>query len=320
MKFISFDSFKLALELKNNSDLTSKITLTSIDDFQFILQENAFEINIPELNYGNLFDLLNNAILVSDLKNDKSIFQESESLLYDSLRVLLEEKFNNMKDDKSQSFKEKTLNLLNRIQIFIESNKLNLFSCLVLLFSHISFESGAIKKCLEKNDLIWGTYEFHCNAHLDNLMLIKKNNFKRLLSPIDFDLAYYKEEFIDLKYKNLKGIEAQVGFDDLMLREKNYLLIQLLGINPIPNIDVDLPYFRNILEFLQDQLGNSNQKTDLKIRIKYLENLETLLKENISLYFSKGFHECKQSKELFDKYYEIDYLLMEFILILEALI
>lgn len=318
MNFVDNDYFKKALEQRKKENPEGTHT-EAPDEIQYTLNETAFEVNPPDSNYNNLFDLLSNLILNSEPNLIQEAFKASEKLILNFIAEFLKQQSELGHKHFNESLKNKTLEILISIEDYLKSNNLNLFTCLILLFSQIAFECGLIKKCLEKNELIWGTYEFHCNAHLDNLLLIKKNKNCRLLSPIDFDLAYYKKEFIDIKYKDLKGIEVQVGFDDLMLREKNYLLIQLLGINPIPNIDVDIPYFRNKLEKLQEEKKNAKLKSEFEKKLKYLENLENLIKENVSLYYSKGFNECKESETIFTKYYDINYMMMELLLILEAL-
>ena len=52
-------------------------------------------------------------------------------------------------------------------------------------------------------NLNWGTFDYHCNAHLDNLLILPKNEKKLYLAPLDFDLGFLRSEFIDLNYKNL---------------------------------------------------------------------------------------------------------------------
>jgi len=310
MKFIDLEVFQDALKQKGK-----EIIFSNFDEVEIFLSENTFEVNNKKDNYSNLYDLVKSRSNLFKAYNSNEFFKESEDKLFHNLISLINKKLEEKTNTVSSEIKSKIFNLISNIQSLLKNNKTNLFNCLIVLFSQIAYESGMVKKSFEKNDLIWGTFEFHCNAHLDNLLMIKKNSFKRLLSPLDFDMAYYKQEFIDLKYKNLTGIEDKVGFDDLMLREKNYLLIQLLGINPIPNIDVDVPYFRNVLEALRKE-NNSNSLKDYVF--KYLENLENLLKENISLYYSKGFNECIDTKNFFDEFYEINYMLLELILILEA--
>ena len=102
----------------------------------------------------------------------------------------------------------------------------------------MTYEVGYIKKMFEEMELNWGTYDYHCNAHLDNLLVLPFNEKKLYLAPLDFDLGFTRAEFIDLNYKNAKGIENNLNFDELLEREKNNFTVQLLGFNPIPNIDV----------------------------------------------------------------------------------
>lgn len=310
IEIIDINIFNKCFNQKNDS--SDIFNYKNFYEMKYIVPECLFEINYPENDYNNLFDVLNVVLknkdeieITNDIKNEIFIFDFIHHLINEKI------KSNNLYNDILKEF----IILKNKIIKAIQEKHLNLFSCLLLLFSQISYELGLIKKCMEKNDFNWGTYEYHCNAHLDNLLVIKYNKNKRLLSPIDFDLAYFRNEFIDLKYRNLKGIEDNLNFDELILREKNYLLIQLLGINPIPNIDVDLRYFRNIIDSL-----NKNDDPESQNFKKYLENLENLLKENISLYYSKGFNECKTAISLFEEFYELNYMIMEFVLLTENLL
>lgn len=64
-------------------------------------------------------------------------------------------------------------------------------------------------RIFQENEISWGYYNdhdpflFHCNAHPNNLVLVpdflESNN---LLAPLDFDLAFYKNEFININYED----------------------------------------------------------------------------------------------------------------------
>jgi hypothetical protein len=173
----------------------------------------------------------------------------------------------------------------------------------------MTYELGYIKRMFEEMELNWGTYDYHCNAHLDNLLLLPENSKKLYLAPLDFDLSFFKSEFIDLNYKMAKGIEQRINFDDLLEREKNNLVIQLLGINPIPNIDVQVLDFEKIFE------ENKSYKISN-------ENFQSLLKENMIEYYSKGYNKLFEKNNFennLDQFYESGKELVKLILYLEIL-
>ena len=93
------------------------------------------------------------------------------------------------------------------------------------IYKEVGYEAGRIKRCLQDAHINWGSYidhgpyNFHCNAHSNNLIVLPKGN-KTLLAPIDFDLAYCKENYVNILcdsptykendtsfYENYTGIE-----------------------------------------------------------------------------------------------------------------
>jgi hypothetical protein len=159
----------------------------------------------------------------------------------------------------------------------LKDKKMGIFNLLVMMLSKISYEAGYIKRLFEDNKINWGTYDYHCNAHLDNFIILPPNDKKALLAPVDFDLSFTAEQFIDIKYNNSNGIENKVTFENLIVRERNCLLMQLIGINMIPNIEV------NVLS-LDDLIINN------KTYSKQLDNILNLLKENNAYHFYAGFN------------------------------
>ena len=57
-----------------------------------------------------------------------------------------------------------------------------------------------LKKAFEFEDLNWGTYDFHSNSHLDNFLVIPENKDQNFLAVLDFDIAFFKDEFFEKKY------------------------------------------------------------------------------------------------------------------------
>eukprot|EP01124_Arcella_intermedia_P019666 TRINITY_DN26992_c0_g1_i1.p1 TRINITY_DN26992_c0_g1~~TRINITY_DN26992_c0_g1_i1.p1 ORF type:complete len:518 (-),score=95.10 TRINITY_DN26992_c0_g1_i1:63-1424(-) len=93
------------------------------------------------------------------------------------------------------------------------------------LYWRLGRECGAICRTLWKNDLSWGTYEdilgFHCNAHVNNLVVLPKGPpGSALLSPLDFDMAFFKSTFSlpgslweDWKILELNGMKMVLAGD-----------------------------------------------------------------------------------------------------------
>jgi hypothetical protein len=179
----------------------------------------------------------------------------------------------------------------------LKKHGISFLGLVIILLSKLSYEIGYCKKLFEDIGLNWGTYDYHCNAHLDNFIILPKNDKNVLLAPIDFDLAFTRDQFIDIKYSNAEGIENKVSFDHLIVRERNCLLMQLIGINMIPNIEV------NVL-LLDDLISKGGTFSG------QLDGLHNLLKENNAYHFYSGF--CKQA----NTFAEHHRLLQQFIEIL----
>lgn len=67
-----------------------------------------------------------------------------------------------------------------------------------------------------KNKLNWGYYSdhdtaFHCNAHPNNFVILPQGG-NNLIAPLDFDMAFFEEEFI-----NINNDEATYGENDRAL-------------------------------------------------------------------------------------------------------
>jgi hypothetical protein len=91
---------------------------------------------------------------------------------------------------------------------------------LTLLFSRIGYESGLIKRLLDDNLISWGFYvdhnifEPHCNAHPNNFLVLDLqaayNPHHTLLAPVDFDMTYDFETFVD----TVEDTPAKLGTQD----------------------------------------------------------------------------------------------------------
>jgi hypothetical protein len=70
------------------------------------------------------------------------------------------------------------------------------------LLERIGWEMGQIKRIFCQKGINWGFFndhgEWHCNAHLNNFIVKFPTPYKRFTLPLDFDLAFTKEEFINI--------------------------------------------------------------------------------------------------------------------------
>lgn len=68
----------------------------------------------------------------------------------------------------------------------------------------VGYECGYIFRIFIENEINWGyffdhnPYMPHCNAHPNNFVVINDENNEQLLAPVDFDMAFFKSEFINI--------------------------------------------------------------------------------------------------------------------------
>ena len=103
------------------------------------------------------------------------------------------------------------------------------------IYARVGFEIGRVLRILAENDIQWGYYwdhdpgVRHQNAHPNNLLVVPEFlNSECLLAPIDFDLAFSREEFINIDF-NLEsyGKRDDTLFDSY-LEQSRYGLEDLL--------------------------------------------------------------------------------------------
>eukprot|EP01125_Pyxidicula_operculata_P010623 TRINITY_DN349_c0_g1_i1.p1 TRINITY_DN349_c0_g1~~TRINITY_DN349_c0_g1_i1.p1 ORF type:complete len:370 (+),score=50.20 TRINITY_DN349_c0_g1_i1:996-2105(+) len=144
----------------------------------------------------------------------------------------------------------------NELQNFFYENKSNKSIGSLLAYTYWRFgrEIGAISRILKENNVSWGTYEdilgFHCNSHVNNLVLLPPNEDPNapLLSPLDFDMAFCKETFVGSASK----------WDECVATESNAIKVVLGGdpeLNSGATAWAQLPSQYNLLRFaLRDTL------------------------------------------------------------------
>lgn len=70
------------------------------------------------------------------------------------------------------------------------------------LLELIGWEMGQVKRLFCQKDINWGFFndhgDWHCNAHLNNFVVAFPEAHNRFTLPLDFDLAFTKEEYINI--------------------------------------------------------------------------------------------------------------------------
>ncbi|CAD8190648.1 unnamed protein product [Paramecium pentaurelia] len=133
--------------------------------------------------------------------------------------------------------------------------------------------------------------QYHSNAHLDNFVVIQ--NGSSILAPVDFDLAYCKEEFINIDF----DFDAQISNSQTYQENKNYgkfELEQWLFYQDQERIGLELA-IGGMDMILASHMFLEKQKTDVEeffeillrdqMRIGYLEGMQ--LKEDSSLFYQR---------------------------------
>lgn len=127
---------------------------------------------------------------INENKNLQIYIEQSEN--YDEIYKLLSEGL-------SEKHKIIAKSIIDNLKIGQKSGK-NFFQTLLNIYIRIGFEVGKIKRNIQDAQINWGSYidrgcSYHCNAHSNNLVVLPQGN-ESLLSPLDFDLAYGKDNMI----------------------------------------------------------------------------------------------------------------------------
>lgn len=94
--------------------------------------------------------------------------------------------------------------------IISKCDKQDINRLIIDIYYRLGFESGFIQKLLHNDNISWGTYNdslgTHCNAHANNYVILPYNEFIKYnfcLAPLDFDMAFYENEYIqDMEQEN----------------------------------------------------------------------------------------------------------------------
>ena len=94
---------------------------------------------------------------------------------------------------------------------------------------------GEIKRIFCQKNINWGFFNdhgyWHCNAHLNNFIVKPPQANSRLTLPLDFDLAFTKEEYINIDLDSKKyGQKDDQNFEQLLLSEYNSMEMSISGL------------------------------------------------------------------------------------------
>jgi len=194
------------------------------------------------------------------------------------------------------------------VNIFLKelsNSKMNLLDLIGLLYARLGWEAGKVKRILQDNDINWGTYEdqpfrIHGNAHCDNYVIIpkRKSKFKNLLSPLDYDLAFLKENFINIRIDmdpEKYGLKDDHLFNLYLNIERQYLEWEITG--------------------QENLIVNDIYKDELKSNKKFefcANNLLYLMRDSLDLHYRNGYllKEFEYS-ESYHKNYDLLYHLID---------
>lgn len=114
------------------------------------------------------------------------------------------------------------------------NGKKQVFSDICFISYRIGWEVGKIKRILQDNNVCWGyfidhnPFEPHCNAHCNNFIVLGPG-CKNLLAPVDFDMAFMKDEFVSTVEGEGFGKCDEELFENWMNCERINLELTLAG-------------------------------------------------------------------------------------------
>ena len=248
-------------------------------------------------------------VLLSELAKKPLYSEEANKRLYDLFSRVKENKVKNPFNDakifealpklvdippKSQEFKTAFTN----ISASFTNNKINLIDLLSRLYARVGWEVGKIKRILQDNNINWGYYadhepnSFHCNSHPNNFIVLSSGLSKNIVAPLDFDIAFLKENFISVtEDSKAYGTLDQSEFDQFLNSERYALETALGGSENMANFKY-----------------NTSQLIDLQNDQKMVySTLKIALRDTIMLYFRLGYDKVKnECMETFNAQQETD--------------
>jgi hypothetical protein len=122
----------------------------------------------------------------------------------------------------------------------------------------IGWEVGCVKRIFQDYDVSWGyfidhnPFEPHCNAHCNNFIVLDRTN-ENILAPVDFDMAFRKQEFISTVEGSKYGTYDEELFDNWVNCERISLEYTLAGQENMANFKYsDLQGTCNLIIALKD--------------------------------------------------------------------
>ena len=113
-------------------------------------------------------------------------------------------------------------------------------SLLALVYWRFGWEAGLVLRAMHDQGISWGTYAddlgTHCNAHVNNFVILPEdpsNPTRRMLAPLDFDMAFTRSNFLLLSAPVDDPVAAAqlsaAQLDEWMLLERRGLECCLAG-------------------------------------------------------------------------------------------
>jgi len=237
-----------------------------------------------------------------DIPEDQTISQWTSNKIYP------EEAFTNLVDLKAKAkqvtdevggffqikdIKETINGFISRHQLPVEyaeimielakdilENGADVLGLLGLLYSRIGWECGTLKRIFQENDINWGYFAdhdkniYHCNAHPNNFVILPKNISRNLLGPLDFDLSFFRKDFINIDNYYEKYGEYNERLFDTFLNCERYALEQALSGD------------ENMANFSYSLFKLENTKDTTKMIFGLLK---TILRDTCVLYYRRAY-------------------------------
>ena len=123
-----------------------------------------------------------------------------------------------------------------------ETENKSILEYLLDIFIRIGYETAKIKRIFQEEEFNWGTFnaqsqfDMFCSSHYNNFIVLSSSK-SSLLSPVDFDLSFTKNNFInsDIYSKSFGKFDQRI-FDEYLIRELNTLIENLSGFYIYNNI------------------------------------------------------------------------------------
>ena len=283
--------------LKGIEKIIESIVETSIEKFNFNKKdlENIKNIYIENYRYHKpVISLPENICLKDFCKNPIYEKKHYDKLItYKSLieKIKLNESIkkivlsSNLIENWGEKLEKKlncTFNyykdIINHLLILKrkETENKSIFEYLLDIFIRIGYETAKIKRIFQEEEFNWGTFngqshfDVFCSSHYNNFIVLPSSK-SSLLSPVDFDLSFTKNNFInsDIHSKSFGKFDQRI-FDEYLIRELNTLIENLSGFYIYNNIPFEDEIKQCVYNIINDSLIEIFMKTFDGIKCDYL--------------------------------------------------